>query len=410
MIDLQLNLSLMILLVGAIIVLAILTKSVSQRMQVPALVGYIVIGFLLRMADVRWEFLSEGARVVFEFLAKIGVITLLFRIGLESNVAKLLRRLRRASTIWIGDVLFSGGLGFVVCFFLLGFALIPSLFVAIALSATSVGVSVGVWHDANAVNSPTGELLLDVAELDDISGIVLMALLFAVVPVLKEGTQASITPILLKTGGLILLKLVAFGGLCAVFSLYLERRITDFFKRIESPPNFMLLVAGIGFIMAALAGWLGFSVAIGAFFAGLAFSRDPESVKIDASFGPLYELFSPFFFIGIGLSIDPGTMTSALGLGLLLLMAAAFGKLFGDGTPAFITVGGSGALLVGVSMMPRAEIAMIVMQRGLSLGEWAVPSRVFGAMVVVSAATCIISPIIVRSLLRRWPQQEEGGS
>jgi Kef-type K+ transport system membrane component KefB len=169
----------------------------------------------------------------------------------------------------------------------------------------------------------------------------------------------------------------------------------------------MLAVAGIGIIIAAVAGLIGFSLAIGAFFAGLVFSRDPEAVRMEASFLPVYELFSPFFFIGIGLKIDPDSFTSALGLGCILAVAAIAAKVIADGIPVSLMRGMTGGLLIGISMVPRAEIAMVIMQKGLTLGDWAVPKQVFGAMVVVSAATCILSPVAVRVMLREWPQGRE---
>jgi Kef-type K+ transport system membrane component KefB len=402
------DIPILIMLVGTLVVLSILTKSLFKRLCMPSLVGYMGLGFLLRLADVKFGFLSPGREELLSFLAKLGVIALLFRIGLESNLRGLLRQLRRGSFIWIGNVVFSGGLGYLFARLVLGLDLIPALFLGIALTATSVSISVATWEETGALRSPKGELLIDVAELDDISGIVLMAVLFGVVPTLKGGETLSLLPVLSGVVAPLLLKLLAFGTLCLLFSLYVERHITGFFKKIRTSPEPMLLVAGIGFIMAALAGLLGFSVAIGAFFAGLVFSRDPQSVKLDASFQAIYELFAPFFFIGIGLSILPGALTGAIGLGLLLLMVAMAGKFMGDGTTSWLTVGWTGALLISVSMIPRAEIAMVIMQRGLNLGEWAVPPDIFAAMVIVSAGTCIISPFLVRYLLGKWPQVEGG--
>ncbi|GAB4334577.1 MAG: cation:proton antiporter [Candidatus Abyssubacteria bacterium] len=396
----------LILLVGTLIVLCILIKNGLDRTPIPALVGFIGLGFLVKLSDTTFGFLSEDAYVVFNFLAKVGVITLLFRIGLESKVSRLMRQLNRAGAIWIGDVFLSGILGFVVSYYLLHLSLIPSLFVGTALTATSVGISAGIWQEAGAIRSETGETLLDVAEMDDISGIGLMAILFAIIPQMKEGVEPSLLPILGKTVVILGMKLLLFGAFCFLFSRYIEERLTHCFRKFEPAPSLMLTVAGIGFIMAALAGLVGFSVAIGAFFAGLVFSRDPESVKIDASFGAVYQLFSPFFFIGIGLSIEPQALTTAFGVGGVLLLAALVGKVAGGGMPALLMVGRMGAILLGFSMIPRAEIAMIIMQRGLELGEWAVPSNVFAGMVIVSAGTCILSPVIVRTLLRRWPQTE----
>ncbi|MGF1540462.1 MAG: cation:proton antiporter [Pleurocapsa sp.] len=398
-------LSLAILLVGVAITLAILIKSGLERIGIPALVGYLALGFLLRLMDSQIHFLSVEAQEIFQFLAEVGIISLLFRVGLESNLAGLIRQLSRASRIWTGDVFFSAALGFITAYWLLGQALIPSLFIAIALTATSVGVSVSVWQEQQALRSPNGELLLDVAEMDDISAVILMALLFSLAPVMRESNLDSLFPVMITTTGVFLVKAVVFGAFCWLFSRYFEKKLTHWFYQIEPPPEPMLEVVGISFIIAALAGLLGFSVAIGAFFAGLVFSRDPEAVKFDTSFGSIYEFFTPFFFIGIGLQIVPNALISGLGMGMLLLVAAIVGKLIGAGIPALLTTNLQGATLIGVSMIPRAEISTIVMQKGLSLGDWAVPPHAFAAMVVVSAVTSTLVPILLRSLLQGWSQK-----
>jgi Kef-type K+ transport system membrane component KefB len=308
--------------------------------------------------------------------------------------------------IWMINVLFSGALGYAACRFLLGLELVPSLFVAVALTATSVVVSVSVWQEADALATSTGELMVDVAELDDISGIILMALLFTTAPLLKENASGNVTILLARASALLLIKLGLFGAFCVLFSRYLEPPLTDFFQTKERPPDPMVMIVGIGFLIASVAGLIGFSIALGAFFAGLVFSRDPHAVRMEGSFLPLYEFFTPFFFVGIGVNMDPKALTTPFGLGAVLLGVAILGKILGNSGPAMITLDWQSSLIVGVSMVPRAEIAMIIMERGYRLGEWAVPSLVFGAMILVSAATCLISPLILRSLLRHWPQQE----
>jgi Kef-type K+ transport system membrane component KefB len=403
----KLNHPLMILLVGCLIVLAILVRNGFSRAGLPPLLGFMILGFLLNLADVHYAFLSPWSREILELLAELGIITLLFHVGLKSNIIKLLRQLRRASYIWASGIGLSAALGYALAYYLLGLALLPSLFIAIALTATSVGVSVGIWQEAEALDSPTGELLIDVAEMDDISAIIFMALLFALAPVLQSGAPAALWSLVAKAGGLLMVKLLIFGAFCAFFSLYLERHVTLWFERITHPPVSLLVVAGLGIIMAAFAGLIGFSSAIGAFFAGLVFSRDPESPQIGEAFRPVYELLSPFFFIGIGLNVNPNLLVSALGLGLILLLGAFLGKFVGHGAPTWFTLGGSGAVLLGLSMVPRAEIAMIIMEQGLKLGPWAVPPEVYAAMVMVSAATCALPPLVVRPLLRRWPQCPE---
>jgi Kef-type K+ transport system membrane component KefB len=399
--------ALLILLLGGTLLAAVLINSFFSRLRIPALVGYVLLGVCLRMADDNWHFLTPTVSHAFRFMADIGIVALLFKVGLESHPGALAAKLPRASVIWLGDVTASACIGFITAHYLLDVALIPSLVVAAALTATSVGVCVAAWESNRALNSSNGQLLIDVAELDDISGIALMAILFTVVPVLLTG-DGDLWGTLGTTSGLFIVKLALFIGACVLFVRYGERRLTDFTKRLRQPPQRMLMVISVGFMIAALAGWLGFSLAIGAMFAGLVFSRDPEAVKTEKSFQDLYDFVTPFFFVGIGLNIDPESLGNALLMGAALIAAAMAGKFIGAGTPALFAAGPTGAVLIGISMMPRAEIAMVIMHQGQSLGEEVVPNTVYSAMVMVSAATCLIAPLALYPLLGRWKQPPDG--
>jgi len=158
----------------------------------------------------------------------------------------------------------------------------------------------------------------------------------------------------------------------------------------------------------AAAGLLGFSLAIGALFAGLVFSRDPVAAHVDGSFGSLYELLVPFFFVAIVLSIDPRALSAGLALGGPFLLAAILGKPIGTGLPAIATSGVSGAALIGVSMVPRTEIALIILQNGKNLGHWAMPPDVFAGMVIVTLITCLSAAIAPRFMLGRQQQTDMG--
>lgn len=397
---------LLILFVGLILVVAIIIKVGLGRLGLPAIVGYIGLGLLLHSADRTWHFFSDGEREVLIFLGELGVICLLFRVGLESQLEKLIRQLRRASVLWASNFFVSGSLGFFTAAWILQLGPIPSLFVGTALSATSASIAVAIWQEAGALKSSNGELMLDVAEMDDISAIAMMAILFAVVPLWQSNPEANWLPVLGETAVIFGVKAVVFAAFCYFFSRYCEQPLTTFINRFEPAPDPTITVTGIGFIIAALAGLLGFSVAIGAFFAGLVFCRDPRAVKIDASFATLYELFVPFFFVGIGLNIDLSILATALGWSAILLAAAVLGKVVGVAIPVLLTDSWDSAALLGISMVPRAEILMIIMQRGLQLGDWAVSSQLFSATIAVSAATTILVPLVLRPLLQRWPQTE----
>lgn len=389
------------LLIGLLLVVGLFLQARLRRSAVPPVVVHLGLGFALALADWRWGWLGGSGRQVIDLLGSVGIVFLLFRVGLESNVRKLAQTLRGASLIWVADVTVSGALGFLVARFGLDLELVPSLFVALAMTVTSVGVGVSVWREEGALDSKRGRLLLDVAELDDISGIVLMAVLFAVAPLLREGHAEALALSVARTAFDVLARLALFALAIALFARFLEAPLTRLVGRLEPAPDRLISVVGVGLVVAAAAGALGFSLAIGAFFGGLAFSRDPAAVKLDAYFDPLYDFFTPFFFVMIGMRVHPQSLDTALPMGLLFFLVAAAGKLLGAGGAGLLELPPRGAALLGLSMVPRAEIAMVVMQYGMLLGAWAVSTEIFSAMVVVSLLTCVVAPIGIRAELRR---------
>ena len=394
-----------VLLIGAAVVLAAAVHAVAHRARVPSLIGYLALGLALRAVEDRWHLLGAVGLQAFGLLADLGIVVLLFRVGLGSDPAGLYRKLRPAMLLWIGDVALAGGLGYVVARQVAGLGLLESSIVAVALSATSIAVSASVWAEAGVLGSSNGQLMLDLAELDDVSGIALMALLFAVAPTLAS-VGDGLAGVLLPAAAAFAVKLALFAALCVLAMRYLERPLTRAIGRLERAPQRMLTVIGSGFLIAALASALGFSLAIGALFAGLVFSRDPAAIKTEARLDDLYAFFVPFFFIGIGLQVDLGALGDGLGLGLWLglwLAAAAIvGKLVGVGLPALGATGASGAALIAASMVPRAEITMIVADQGRAAGL--LPQTTYAALVFVSATTCLLTPWLIRTLLLRWPR------
>lgn len=399
------ELPLLTAILGGSVALSVISKWGLQRLRLPAAVGWLGIGVLLRVADANWKWLSNGAHEVFALLSTLGVACLLFRVGLQCHLKSLLAQLERAVRIWMADFALSGIAGFCAAHFILHLSVPTSLIIATALTATSVGVSVSAWEQRGQLGSPNGQLMLDVAELDDISGVVAMSVLFALLPVWREGGNGSVLPIVIETFGWFLLKLLAFGASCYLFSAYVEERLTDLFHRVKPRVDPALLILSAGLLIGSLAEYLGLSIAIGAFLAGVMFSRDPEHVHIEASFSSLYAFLTPFFFIGIGLELDLSVVGPALSAGLVLSGAAILGKLVGKWLPGMRIDSHQTAVLLGFSMVPRAEIAMVIVQRGTLLGEWAMPPDVFGAMVVVTLVTCTLSPLMIHWMLGRRSQQ-----
>jgi len=387
------------LFVGVVVVCSIAVRYGAEQIKMSPIVGYFALGLLLRAGSSVEGVPPLTNQQVFPFLADLGIIALLFRVGLESDFERLVEQLPLASWICVGNVIGSGGLAFGTAYLLLNWPLIPSLFVGTALTATSVGVTVAIWDEAGQLQTERGNTLLDVAELDDIVGILLMALLFSVAPLLRSPQNDLLLSRLVWTLGDVGLKLVLFGGACLLFARYVERPMTELFERLHAGQGTMLVMLGVGIVVAAIAGLSGFSTAIGAFFAGLIFSRDPNTSEYMDAFRPIHDLLAPFFFVGIGLHLAPEALGSVGGSFLVLLAAAVIGKVLGAYGPALPVLGSSWAFALGLSLIPRAEIALVIVQRGLELGAWAVPQVVFANVVLISALTVLGTPFVLRPLL-----------
>lgn len=411
--DTSIQVDLLVVAIGVVIVLSLLAKACLSRMRVPPLIGYLLIGFALHGVDSRWNIIPASAESVVEFLARLGVIALLFTVGLKSSLPNLLRHLRGASVVWIGNVVVSGLAGYFAARWL-GFELLPSLVVGVAMTATSVGVPAAVWEQTGAVSTDEGQLFVDVAELDDMSSIVLLAILFALLPALGGmmeaggaisgvGTPASepMGWLALQTGMIVMGKLLLFAVACYGFARYAEKPLIRFFSHSESATDTVISLTSLAIIIAGIAGLLGFSVAIGAFFAGLAFSRNRSAVEEHTPFTTLHDLFVPFFFVGIGMDLSLSALGQVWMPALVLLGMAYAGKLIGTVGFSWPMLGWGGAWTLGFSMVPRAEITMIIMNRGLRMDNGVVTPELYSAMVLVVLGTCLLAPPILHALISR---------
>ncbi len=391
--------AILLLFMGFVTLLIVPVKALLGLVGVPALVGYILLGAILSFAIAGTDVLTPGFEDGVEFLAKLGIVALLFRAGLESDLKQMVKQLRNAAAVWVSDVSVSASLVFAVVYFWPGMGLIPALFAGIAASATSISVSIVVWEDSGAIDTREGAMLLDVAELDDLSSMLLMSVLFAVAPMLKTIPSDGIVFVALQTAVVELAWFVIFCAACYGFSRYVEHRFRLLFNCLDKRVGTMLFAAGTMLLIAAGAELIGFSIAVGALFAGLAFSDDPQATRIDKAIEILVALFGPFFFLTIGLSLDLSQISEALGLTALMLAAAVSGKLLGAGLPSAALLSQSSGMLIGASMIPRAEIFLIVMLQGLSLGPWAVPPELYAAAVVTCLITCLLGPVAVARAL-----------
>lgn len=398
--EINTSITLVLITLGVILVFVPSINSICHRFGLPASVGYIVFGLILGGIERPWISSSPEFISTFGILAQLGVVALLFRVGLRSHTSVLLDKLPSASVIWLINVFGSAAIGFLVSRYGFLWSLETSLAVGIAFSATSIVVSVSVWDELGKLGSDEGQILVDVAELDDLSAVVLLAVLLGILPTLLNGGN-DLWYQLGNSSLKIVIKLTLFILGCYLFAHFIEAGFTKFNRRMsDTPASLTISILGAGLAIASVGSFLGFSIAIGALFAGLAFSRDPEAVRTDGNFTYFYNFFTPFFFIHIGIQTDLTAFIEVVDIGLILFIAAALSKFIFTVVPARFLMKGKDALTLGVSMIPRAEIALVVLYECRALDDRIISSEVFASIVMVSLITCIISPIILRQMLK----------
>lgn len=250
--------SLYALLVGSVVVLSILSEAGLERLGVPNLLGYLVLGAVLREFDHVWNVVPASGAHVLQFLSEFGIIILLFRVGLECNPKNLFSRLPGAALIAVVNIVVSGGLGFVAAYDLIGLSLIPSLFIAVALTATSIGVSTRIWGRHRSLHCRDGEMMIDVAEIDDVSGVILLTLLTALLPYLQKGIGSDLIWPALWTVGLALLKVTGLMLVGLLSAQHAERSMMRLLRAVQLRSSTMLIVLGIALLAARLTAVLGF--------------------------------------------------------------------------------------------------------------------------------------------------------
>ena len=324
---------------------------------------------------------------VLALLAELGVIILLFAVGLETSIGDLRRVGRSALQVgFLGVVIpFAAGVGLMA---LLGYERGDVLFIAAAMVATSVGVTARVLKDLDAVRTNFARVVLGAAVVDDI----LALLVLAVVVGLAAGDVSSFQL------GLTLAASAVFLLFVLLAAPPLVRKISDFahLPIIPGSPLVFALLLTLG--LAALSETIGLAAIIGAFFAGLIFDFRKEEVV--SQIEPVYEFLVPFFFAVTGSRLDPAVFTDGaiLGLASMVTVLAIVTKIAG-GYAGALQLGRGDALLVGVGMVPRGEVGLIVASLGLNLGV--IGSDLYGVVLAMTVVTTILTPPVFGPMVRR---------
>ncbi len=338
--------------------------------------------------------LNGGFPVSYELysFATVASIVLLFLIGLETDLNTFLRYSLAGSVIGIGGIAASFILGDLAAVWFshsvfgvhYGFADPVPLFFGVIATATSVGLSATILSEKQKLDSPEGVTILSAAIIDDILGIILLAIIIGMI---KSGDIRWIDAA--RIGGRAIGVWLIFMFLGLIFA----RKIGAGLKRFKETNTIVVMSLALALLVAGIFEKSGLAMIIGAYITGLSLSRTDLTYLIQANLSVLYRFFVPVFFCVMGMLIDIRVVLDGgiLIFALVYALLAATGKLFGCGLPALaFNFNCRGAAKIGAGMIMRGEVALIIAGIGLSSGI--LPSEAFSAAVMMTFLTILIAP------------------
>jgi len=365
----------------------------AQRLGQPAVLGELIAGVLVGKSVLGWVNPEYEA---IHLLSELGVVILLFAIGLETDLGRLVKVGATSMAVAVVGVGLPFALGFAACR-LLGLSLIVSIMAGATLTATSVGITARVLADLGRLRDPEGQIILGAAVIDDVLGL----LILTVVAELAEGREISVFGAVKTTAAAVgfLLAAILIGRL-AVPTLF------RWAGRIELPgtPTALALITAFG--LAWLADQCGSALIIGAFAAGLLVAAAPQVREIEHGITEIGHFFVPLFFVAVGASVDvsaldPSRPSSrfALVTGGVLILAGAAGKLAAGYAPFWYR---GNKTVIGVGMIPRGEVGLIFAQTGLASGVF--DAGLFGGVTLMVVVTTLVAPPLLKLLLGPPPE------
>ena len=366
-----------------VLLAAKLGDELFRRLRQPTLVGEILAGLLVGPAV--FGLVEPGE--VLEVFAEIGVVFLLFWVGLETKLSELREVGSTAVSVGVLGVVipFAGGIGLGAA---LGEDTGTSLFIGAALVATSVGITSAVLIDLGVLERRASRTILGAAIVDDILALLLVAVAAGVAA--EGGVDVGSIAV---TAGIA----VAFVGFVALggTKLLASRPALLHAPRFSESPLLPAVIICLG--LAAFAAQIGLAAIIGAFLAGMIVAETRDQSPIEAEIAPLYAFFPPFFFAFIGLEVS----LAAFGqLDTLLLLAGvtvlAVVTKFAGAYLGALRMGRRDAAFVGVGMVPRGEVGIIVAGIGNATGT--IDAELFAIIVAMSVITTLLVPPVLRRL------------
>jgi Kef-type K+ transport system membrane component KefB len=389
-------LSLIVILVSARVL-----AEVAARLGSPPVIGELLAGVILGPSVLG---LVEATEPI-KFLAEIGIILLLFEVGLETDVSSLLKTGAASIQVAAWGLLLPFGLAVALAWGVFDRPLLAALFVGGALTATSIGITARVLSDLGRHQAREGQVVLGAAVLDDVMGVVLLAVLyeFSLGGGIDLGNAARV------------LLFVAVFFVVAPVAAKAISAVVDRFDAVSPIPGLIpTTILSLVLLFAWLAEVVGAPELLGGFAAGLALSRRfflpfglairtrPEfAARIEDQMKPVIHLFTPVFFVTVGLSLDLRLVDWGSGLiwamSLSLLVAAVVGKVAGA---LLVRERWFLRVVIGLAMVPRGEVGLVFAELGRTSGI--LGDTLYAALLIVIALTTLLPPFAMKALYRRY--------
>ena len=402
---------------GVILFAARLAGLLFERLKLPSVIGELCAGIVIGphlLGAVSLPGFAGGLfpPTGFDFplspelygICAFASVVLLFMVGLETDIRLFMRYSLAGSMVGIGGVVFSflvgDGLGILFSRMLfdhpLGFLSPSCIFLGIISTATSVGITARVLSERRKLDSPEGVTILAGAVIDDVLGILLLAVGLGVITASKASGRIDWGHI-----GIIAAKSVGIWLAATVIGLTGARRIGGLLKRFKSRSTIAVLALGLALVLAGLFEEAGLAMIIGAYVMGLSLSRTDLNYVIREKLSPVFDLLVPVFFAAMGMLVDVHVLGSreVLVFGAVYTVGAVIAKVGGCGLAALMgPFNLRGALRVGVGMMPRGEVALII--AGIGLASGLLPAKIFGVSVLMTLVTTVVAPPLLVALFR----------
>lgn len=361
-----------------------------ERVKQPAVIGEILAGVVLGpFVFGLINPLHADTFHVYEVFAEVGVIILLFSIGLHIKVDDILKVGKTSSVVAILGVILPFFFGYL--FTLTSeHTTVEAMFIGAAMVATSVGITARVFADLGILDSSVAKVILGAAVIDDILGLLVLAV---VVGVGKGAiSYVSMALLTLEAAGFIIFLTIIGKGLIP--------RLGPFFGyfKTKNAPFALALLLCLG--LSAVASYIHLAAIVGAFMAGMVLAELNVEFRFSSKFESLYDFLVPFFFVVMGTQVDLSVFTrfNLVSAAMVLTVFAILGKLLGCGLGA-MSLGWKEASVVGVAMVPRGEVGMIVASIGLGMGV--ISTDLYSIVIFMVIATTLLTPPVLAGLISR---------